>query len=77
MLSNSPGSVGFEMAPFKMTQEYLDILGGVNSTKYNQFIKLMKAGFKALRKHAENLIILVEIMQKGKISSNLQRNNTN
>ncbi|KXN66589.1 kinase-like protein, partial [Conidiobolus coronatus NRRL 28638] len=64
MLSNSPGSVGFEMAPFKMTQEYLDILGGINSTKYKQFVKLMKAGFKALRKHAENLIILVEIMQK-------------
>ncbi|KAI0218611.1 Phosphatidylinositol 4-kinase pik1alpha (PI4-kinase)(PtdIns-4-kinase) [Massospora cicadina] len=64
MLSNSPGSVGFEMAPFKMTQEYLDILGGVNSTKFHEFQALMKQGFLAVRKYAENLLLLVEIMQK-------------
>ncbi|KAJ9088371.1 Phosphatidylinositol 4-kinase pik1alpha (PI4-kinase)(PtdIns-4-kinase) [Entomophthora muscae] len=64
MLSNSPGSVGFEMAPFKMTQEYLDILGGANSTKFHEFRDLMKQGFLAVRKYAENLLLLVEIMQK-------------
>jgi len=64
MLSNSPGSVGFEMAPFKMTQEYLDILGGTQSSTFREFNSLMKRGFLALRKHAENLLLLVEMMQK-------------
>lgn len=64
MLSNSPGSVGFEMAPFKMTQEYLDILGGAQSSTFREFRSLMKLGFLAIRKHAENLLLLVEMMQR-------------
>ncbi|KAK9680957.1 Phosphatidylinositol 4-kinase pik1alpha (PI4-kinase)(PtdIns-4-kinase), variant 3 [Basidiobolus ranarum] len=66
MLSNSPGSVGFEMAPFKLTQEYLDVLGGVESEKFAEFKTLFKQGFLSLRKFADNIILLVEIMQKGK-----------
>ncbi|KAK9717510.1 Phosphatidylinositol 4-kinase pik1alpha (PI4-kinase)(PtdIns-4-kinase) [Basidiobolus ranarum] len=64
MLSNSPGSVGFEMAPFKLTQEYLDVLGGVESEKFAEFKALFKQGFLSLRKFADNIILLVEIMQK-------------
>ncbi|KAI9293603.1 kinase-like protein [Neoconidiobolus thromboides FSU 785] len=64
MLSNSPGSVGFELAPFKMTQEYLDILGGVNSIKFEEFKQLMKKGFLLLRKYADNILLLTEMMQK-------------
>jgi phosphatidylinositol 4-kinase len=65
MLSNTPGSVGFEMAPFKLSQEYLDILGGLNSSKFTQFKKLLLQGFLALRKHADEIVLLVEMMQKG------------
>ncbi|CAG8464975.1 6279_t:CDS:10 [Ambispora gerdemannii] len=64
MLSNSPGSVGFELAPFKLSQEYLDILGGVTSEKFNEFKTLIKQAFTALRKHADNIVLLVEMMQK-------------
>lgn len=64
MLTNSPGSVGFEMAPFKLPQEYLDILGGINSEKFAEFKALMKVGFMALRKDCENIVLLVEMMQK-------------
>ncbi|CAG8492708.1 32992_t:CDS:2 [Racocetra persica] len=64
MLSNSPGSVGFELAPFKLSQEYLDILGGVTSEKFAEFKSLLKQAFLELRKHADNFILLVEMMSK-------------
>jgi phosphatidylinositol 4-kinase len=46
MLSNSPGSVGFEAAPFKLTQEYIDVLGGVGSPDFEDFKKLCKQAFQ-------------------------------
>lgn len=46
MLSNSPGSVGFEAAPFKLTQEYVDVLGGVGSPGYEEYKKLCKQAFQ-------------------------------
>ncbi|KAF7723350.1 Phosphatidylinositol 4-kinase pik1alpha (PI4-kinase)(PtdIns-4-kinase) [Apophysomyces ossiformis] len=64
MLSNSPGSVGFEMAPFKLPQEYIDILGGVHGEKFAEYKALMKAAFIAVRKHSENILLLVEMMCK-------------
>ncbi|CAG8475981.1 585_t:CDS:10 [Diversispora eburnea] len=64
MLSNSPGSVGFELAPFKLSQEYLDILGGLTSEKFAEFKTLLKQAFVALRKHADNFVLLVEMMSK-------------
>lgn len=65
MLSNSPGSLGFEMAPFKLSQEYIDILGGPQSEVFYEFRSLMKDAFAALRKHSERVITLVEIMERG------------
>lgn len=64
MLGISPGGVGFEAAPFKLTQEYIDILGGVGSTKFEEFKELMRKGFKDVRKHAERIIMIVELMQR-------------
>jgi phosphatidylinositol 4-kinase len=46
MLSNSPGSVGFEAAPFKLTQEYVDVLGGVGSSDFEDYKKLCKQAFQ-------------------------------
>lgn len=46
MLSNSPGAVGFEAAPFKLTQEYIDVLGGVGSQDYEDFKRLCKQAFQ-------------------------------
>jgi hypothetical protein len=64
MLSNSPGSVGFESAPFKLTQEYVDVMGGVESEAFKLFRTLCKQAFQALRKSADNLVLLVELMGK-------------
>ncbi|RDL37424.1 Protein kinase-like (PK-like) [Venustampulla echinocandica] len=62
MLSNSPGSVGFEAAPFKLTQDYVDVLGGVGSPEFDEYKQLCKQAFQALRRSADNLIDLVNIM---------------
>jgi phosphatidylinositol 4-kinase len=64
MLSNSPGSMGFEAAPFKLTQDYVDVLGGVTGSAFEEFKTLCKKAFQALRKDAERLIMLVDLMSK-------------
>ncbi|KAL2123353.1 hypothetical protein VTJ04DRAFT_3808 [Mycothermus thermophilus] len=62
MLSNSPGSVGFEAAPFKLTYEYVDVLGGVGSQDFEDYKTLCKQAFQALRRSADNIIDLVAMM---------------
>jgi phosphatidylinositol kinase/protein kinase (PI-3 family) len=62
MLSNSPGSMGFEAAPFKLTYEYIDVLGGMTSPSFGTFKKLCKRSFQALRREAEKLVSLVDVM---------------
>ena len=64
MLSNSPGSVGFEAAPFKLTQDYVDVLGGVASQAFEEYKTLCKQAFQALRKSAESIIMVVDLMSK-------------
>jgi phosphatidylinositol 4-kinase len=62
MLSNSPGSIAFESAPFKLTQDYVDVLGGVGSPAFNDYKHLCKQAFQALRRSADSLVDLVNIM---------------
>ncbi|KII88487.1 hypothetical protein PLICRDRAFT_161633 [Plicaturopsis crispa FD-325 SS-3] len=64
MLSNSPGNIGFEAAPFKLPPEYIEVLGGVNSAPFLEFKRLFREGFEAARKHCDRIITLVELMQK-------------
>ena len=64
MLSNAPGGVGFEYAPFKFTQEYVDVMDGFDSELFKRFRQLLIKGFLALRKYADNFVLLVEMMQK-------------
>ncbi|KAG5517951.1 hypothetical protein PMAC_000406 [Pneumocystis sp. 'macacae'] len=59
MFTNTPGNVGFENAPFKLTTDYVNILGD----KFNEWKDLMKQAFKALRKKTEYLVLLVRVMQ--------------
>lgn len=71
VLSNSPGSLGFEMAPFKLSQDYIELLGGIHhqqeigKNKWVEFVELFKIAFKSVRKHAERIITIVELMQSG------------
>lgn len=62
MLSNSPGYVGFESAPFKLTADYLDLLDGMGSARWTTFKELLTQGLLALRKHSDRLICLLEVL---------------
>ncbi|TFK29951.1 kinase-like protein [Coprinopsis marcescibilis] len=64
ILSNTPGNIRFEAAPFKFPLEYLEILGGIDSPAYLEFKRLFREGFEAARKHCDRIITLVEMMQK-------------
>ncbi|KAK9162615.1 hypothetical protein Syun_003517 [Stephania yunnanensis] len=67
MLSNSPGGVNFESAPFKLTRELLEVMDsdaeGAPSEYFYYFKVLCIHGFLTCRKHAERIILLVEMMQ--------------
>jgi len=54
--------MGFESAPFKFTQEYLDIMGGTESPMFEYFESLMIRGFIEVRKHMDEFINLIKIM---------------
>ena len=46
MLSIAPGKgLNIEQAPFKLTQEFVDVLGGLKSKKFSEFLGLLRQGF--------------------------------
>ena len=63
-LSNAPGGE-FEKAPFKLTDEVIEVIGGINSKYFQVFRKLMWKGMIAISKHYEKILILVEMMYCG------------
>uniref|UniRef100_A0A2L2Y9S4 Phosphatidylinositol 4-kinase beta n=2 Tax=Parasteatoda tepidariorum TaxID=114398 RepID=A0A2L2Y9S4_PARTP len=63
ILSSSPKNLGFENSPFKLTQEFVDVMGGPGNDMFEYFKILMLQGLVAARKHCERIITLVEIMQ--------------
>ena len=66
LLSNSPGKgIKFETAPFKLTKDFIDAMGGYKSKYYDEFKKLMRKGFQAINKHRHKISILVEMMWCG------------
>jgi phosphatidylinositol 4-kinase len=63
MLSNAPGKgLKFENAPFKLTNDFVEVLGGTQSKYFNDFRKLLWKGFIACVNHYEKILILVEMM---------------
>lgn len=61
LLSNAPGNFHFETAPFKFTQDYMDLMDGQGSDYYEYFLSLMMKGLVALNKHLEEIMALVKI----------------
>lgn len=47
-------------------QEYVEIMGGLDSPGWMYFKKLFKEGFEIARKHSDSLITIVELMQKSR-----------
>jgi len=67
MLSNSPGGINFESAPFKLTREFLEVMDsdaeGTGSDLFDYFKVLCIQGFLAVRKHTDRIVCMVEMMQ--------------
>ena len=66
LLSNAPGKgLKFENAPFKLSNDMVDCLGGVDGKYFKEFRTLLHKGFKAVNKHRLKISILVEMMYCG------------
>ncbi len=51
-----------ERAPFKLTKDYIDVMGGVSSECFKEFQTIFVDGFKAARNNSLTALGLVEIM---------------
>ena len=63
-MSNAPGK-GVELEkklPFKLTNEYVEALGGVDSTNFNKFRRYFYQAFNACRKHQHRILIVAKLM---------------
>jgi len=60
----TPGKdMGFESANFKLTREFIDILGGTDKAEpYQLFVKLTIQAFLAVRKQKREIMNLVSLM---------------
>uniref|UniRef100_W8B1X8 Phosphatidylinositol 4-kinase beta n=1 Tax=Ceratitis capitata TaxID=7213 RepID=W8B1X8_CERCA len=63
ILSISPKNLGFEQSPFKLTPEFVDVMGGTNSELWKEFNHLLLVGMMTARKHMDRIINFVEIMR--------------
>lgn len=65
ILSTSPKNLGFETSPFKLTPEFVEVMGGPESDMFEYFKILMLQGLVAARKHMDKIVGIVEIMRLG------------
>jgi phosphatidylinositol 4-kinase B len=63
MLTRFPGNVfQFEQAPFKLTNDFMEVMGGVTSEGFKRFRKHFIHGFYALHKNSDKLVLLVQML---------------
>ncbi|XP_056902504.1 phosphatidylinositol 4-kinase beta isoform X3 [Takifugu flavidus] len=65
ILSSSPKNLGFETSAFKLTSEFVDVMGGPEGDMFNYYKMLMLQGLIAARKHMDRVLHIVEVMQQG------------
>ena len=65
ILGISPGNLNFESAPFKLTNEYIEIMDGEQSEIFKHFRELLIQGMIESKKHVESFVKIVEIMSHG------------
>ena len=66
LLSNSPGNnINFEAAPFKLTGEWVELMGGIGSPWFRYFSTLVVRGFQEARKHRDKLLLIVRATYRG------------
>uniref|UniRef100_A0AAV2ME10 PI3K/PI4K catalytic domain-containing protein n=1 Tax=Knipowitschia caucasica TaxID=637954 RepID=A0AAV2ME10_KNICA len=65
ILSSSPKNLGFETSAFKLTAEFVEVMGGPDGDMFNYYKLLILQGLIAARKHMDKVLQIVEIMQQG------------
>ncbi|XP_049607705.1 phosphatidylinositol 4-kinase beta isoform X2 [Syngnathus scovelli] len=65
ILSSSPRNLGFETSAFKLTDDFVEVMGGLNGDMFVYYKMLMLQGMIAARKHMDKVLHMVEIMQQG------------
>jgi hypothetical protein len=65
MFATSPGGINFESAPFKLSQELLDVMGGVNDPVFRYFKVLLFQAFLAARARADEILAATQLMLPG------------
>jgi len=59
-------TIAFEKAPFKLTNEFVEVMGGYKSPCYKEYCKLCVKAYMACRKHYKQIMLLVEMTMEGK-----------
>jgi len=60
------GSFSLEQSvPFKLTEEMIEVMGGLGSSLFFEFVSLFCCGFLALKSHAETFVSIVEMTSAG------------
>eukprot|EP00934_Nitzschia_sp_Nitz4_P000571 Nitzschia sp. Nitz4//scaffold139_size61406//2322//5362//NITZ4_006445-RA/size61406-processed-gene-0.48-mRNA-1//1//CDS//3329535807//571//frame0 len=63
VMGMAPGNdFSMERAPFKLTKEYVEVMGGLDSEGYKEYEHLVVEAFKAARQNSQIALGLVEIM---------------
>lgn len=65
ILSCSPKNLGFENSPFKLTPEFVEVMGGLGGDMFEYFKILILQGLVAARKHQDKFTSLVDIIRAG------------
>jgi len=59
-------TVPFEKAPFKLSPELIEVMGGIESPVFKQYSRLCLKAYMAARKHYEKITILIKMTMEGK-----------
>ncbi|KAJ3379320.1 phosphatidylinositol-4- kinase, partial [Chytriomyces hyalinus] len=62
ILDIAPGGIEFEASPFKLTTEFITVMGGDTSANYKMFSDLVVKSFLALRPFADEIVQMVSLM---------------
>ena len=66
LLGIAPGNAwSLETAPFKLTAEMMDLMGGTESPLFTEFVTLFICGFLALQAHEDTFLTVIEITARG------------
>ena len=61
LFDKTPGNIKFERAPFKFTNDFIELIGGIESNYFFLFQDLFFKGFKIIRKNYDTVILMVEL----------------